>query len=776
MASTGPPPPLQIYQDPILPSDRQQSSPLNAPLPTLAPLRPIHNTPADGPLNFAPPPAAPVEPSPLKNSHPSSSPPKVPLTKRPDVTIPPPIAPAFVTGSPQKRSASSTLPVSAVARPQQPLFTTFQTILPTDKENVHAAMLSGSGQGSKAPAKRPIQDVGHLRDRQPKRARVEEPVEMHIPDPADMPPVEDDGNKPPYSYAMLIGMSILRAPNRRLTLAHIYKWISDSFAYYRTVETGWQNSIRHNLSLNKAFVKRERPKDDPGKGNYWLIAPGCESHFLKEKQGRRPLPLGVAPAPLPPAPPSSVPAASDGRRPASHGRNENAPATAAASLNAAASAGQLAPRRQALVPPRTARDELSSDATISASDGAGRDHDPATDGVDPSPSSRLVQSSPPPPPPLAPRMIASSPPAAVSRRQTARDATPPSARRLPFPSSWSRKRKSRAMQDSGYFSSLDSSALRPNPMGALLTSEAELDRPRTNSGRAEEELARTRRTSNDSPSVLRSVLYPRGGGGPALPSSSPTRVVDNRLRLPPRTPATTFKVPIKPPPPLSASPNTNLRNHRNRIRQLVGSPGRHLGTLADELPWSPAFNLEDNQYGVGDGDEVEADTLANDFNIFSDSPVLDFTPRFSPTASPEKLCVVKRPRLDRARTSASILADITGHRTNVGASAGVTGGAALNATPLPKFPFLRSSLFSRSPSKSPTPRRRGSTALFSQENVFVGGLLVDDLVDLDDGGDDDCMDKKAIDNILSSVWETPSRGTSGAGYRPNLGRSSTTRY
>lgn len=596
---------------------------------------------------------------------------------------------------------------------------------------------------------------------------------MHIPDPADMPPVEDDGNKPPYSYAMLIGMSILRAPNRRLTLAHIYKWISDSFAYYRTVETGWQNSIRHNLSLNKAFVKRERPKDDPGKGNYWLIAPGCESHFLKEKQGRRPLPLGVAPAALPPPPPSSVPAASDGRRPASHGRSENAAATATASLNAAASTGRLAPRRPAPVPPRTSRDELSSDATISASDRASRDQDPATDGVDPSPSSRLVKSSPPPPPP-PPRMIASSPPAAVSRLQTARDATPPSARRLPFPSSWSRKRKSRAMQDSGYLSSLDSSALRPNAMAALLTSEAELDRPRTNSGRAEEELARTRRTSNDSPTVLRSVLYPRSGGrgrgGPALPSSSPTRVVDNRLRLPPRTPATTFKVPTKPPPPPSVSPNTNLRNHRNRIRQLVGSPVRQLGTLTDELPWSPAFNLEDDQYGVGD--EVDADRLADDFNIFSDSPVLDFTPRLSPAASPEKLCVVKRPRLDRARTSANILADITGHRTNVAAAA---GGASLNATPLPKFPFLRSPALSRSPSKSPTPRRRGSTALFRQENVFVGSLLVDDLVDLDDGGDDDCMEKKATNNILGSVWETSSRGASGAASRPNLGRNSTTR-
>lgn len=86
--------------------------------------------------------------------------------------------------------------------------------------------------------------------------------------------------KPPYSYATLIGISILSHPSKKLTLSQIYSWISSTFNYYKREDLGWQNSIRHNLSLNKAFLKGEKSKD--GKGHYWLINDGFEDIFLKK--------------------------------------------------------------------------------------------------------------------------------------------------------------------------------------------------------------------------------------------------------------------------------------------------------------------------------------------------------------------------------------------------------------------------------------------------------------------------------------------------------------
>jgi forkhead transcription factor HCM1 len=604
---------MHIFQDAVQPHDHHQASAFDPRY--LDAFVSVTDVSTDSHTLLAPPATFISEGSPQKTRHTSSSPPPHALAEKGfgAISIPPPMERQW-TDAPMKK-VQSAIPQDMASNLQH--WSHYPSHM--DKENVYSyhepvmPAMSAAEPPVKQSLKRSFTDAAPLRDRSKKQkvkeVKVDE-VDGPLPEPTQMPSVEDDGNKPSYSYAMLIGMAILRAPNRRLTLAQIYKWISDTFAFYRnSQETGWQNSIRHNLSLSKSFSKQERPKDDPGKGHYWVINPGFEKTYHKVKPARRP----TNPDAFLSGYPNDLP------RPGTSMSASFPPMSSTKGFDSS-----KFPEEPELP---------SSDATIPCSDPDAHDgHDPLS-----MPPPRQIPSSPPP------AEIHSSPPPPVSRSRSAREDTPPRASR-----SGGRKRKFNGLGDSGYYSSIESSATKGNPLGPLLTSEADLDRPHKR-GRAEEEIARIRGSSYDSPTKTRSHMKQPGE---VHLMSSPFR--RNPKLGGPLTPAVVFKRPALPP--ASASPNTNLRNHRNKMKELVGgSPDKSLAmwvdtSFLDNKSWSPAVNIPDteNVNLVGHGFE-------STFDIFGD---------YGYNESPIKRSA-KRPRLERAVTTTGILADITGTKSNM---------------------------------------------------------------------------------------------------------------
>lgn len=136
-------------------------------------------------------------------------------------------------------------------------------------------------------------------------------------------PLVNPYQKPEYSYATMIGEAINATEDKRLTLSELYESIMAKYPYFRYDGAKWrvgclvakssllsvltltqpfrQNSIRHQLSLNKAFTKVARdPEEDPsGKGGYWVIKPDFQGRFedgprVRGSKGKGPREDGVS--------------------------------------------------------------------------------------------------------------------------------------------------------------------------------------------------------------------------------------------------------------------------------------------------------------------------------------------------------------------------------------------------------------------------------------------------------------------------------------------------
>lgn len=79
--------------------------------------------------------------------------------------------------------------------------------------------------------------------------------------------------KPAYSYSCLIAMALRNSSTGSLPVNEIYSFMTENFPYFRTAPSGWKNSVRHNLSLNKCFEKIEKPGSQQRKGCLWTLNP-----------------------------------------------------------------------------------------------------------------------------------------------------------------------------------------------------------------------------------------------------------------------------------------------------------------------------------------------------------------------------------------------------------------------------------------------------------------------------------------------------------------------
>ncbi|PFX19836.1 Forkhead box protein Q1 [Stylophora pistillata] len=92
-----------------------------------------------------------------------------------------------------------------------------------------------------------------------------------------------DQPKPPHSYIALITTAILSSPRKKLTLTEINEHLVENYEFFRGAYQGWRNSVRHNLSFNKCFVKILKDPSRPwGKDNYWTVLLDSLEEYVSE--------------------------------------------------------------------------------------------------------------------------------------------------------------------------------------------------------------------------------------------------------------------------------------------------------------------------------------------------------------------------------------------------------------------------------------------------------------------------------------------------------------
>ncbi|KAF6833681.1 forkhead domain-containing protein [Colletotrichum plurivorum] len=147
--------------------------------------------------------------------------------------------------------------------------------------------------GSPAPMEQHQDECGELKTSPspPARGVVVEPAPPVEQQQQQQPPPEgsrDNGDP----YAQLIWKALKARDNRAMTLQQLYQWFLDNTDKpAKAGNGGWRNSIRHNLSMNEAFCKREQtitdayrstaaPTTNERKPTEWFLRPEFEDRVM----------------------------------------------------------------------------------------------------------------------------------------------------------------------------------------------------------------------------------------------------------------------------------------------------------------------------------------------------------------------------------------------------------------------------------------------------------------------------------------------------------------
>ncbi|GMR31576.1 hypothetical protein PMAYCL1PPCAC_01771, partial [Pristionchus mayeri] len=171
------------------------------------------------------------------------------------VSAPPSPAAAAAASSPQLSLLLQT-PLSPTVSPSSPLFTAPTSTTPSISSTSPSVLASSEGTSS-SPSKL---DAGPSMER------------------------------PSLSYKDLIIEAIESSPEKRLKLNEIYQVIRMLHPYYRLRpdQWGWQNSIRHNLSLHDCFVKLPLKQTNASGvvGHYWTVVPELSDKQTLRRRNR----------------------------------------------------------------------------------------------------------------------------------------------------------------------------------------------------------------------------------------------------------------------------------------------------------------------------------------------------------------------------------------------------------------------------------------------------------------------------------------------------------